>query len=110
MKGLTKKQAEVLKIVPDGLDRGLPPTVRELQGLIGSSAYHTNARSHLLALRAKGYLEWDPKTSRAFRVLKRPAAAKLVEVTPPTRCDCGAVRFGTRSCPMCAGGPVARGL
>jgi len=56
--GLTLRQGEALAVILSSvLDRGRPPTYRELADALGM-ACHTGAVSHLRALHAMGWIEW----------------------------------------------------
>lgn len=71
---LTENQRRVLRSLEAfWKERGIPPTIRDLQGRLGFES--TNAvRDHLVALRRKGYVTWEPRTQRSLRLLEEEAA------------------------------------
>jgi SOS-response transcriptional repressor LexA len=48
-------------------DKGYAPTLRELGTALG--IHHTRARMLAIEARARGHLDWSPRTSRSMRVL-----------------------------------------
>lgn len=67
MKGLTKRQKEVLEIIKSHIwELGRPPTVREIADMINVS-WHASWL-HIEALRKKGYIEKQKNISRGIRV------------------------------------------
>jgi repressor LexA len=75
MKGLTKRQRQVLEFIQDKQDsERLIPTHREIAAHFGFNS--PNAASiHVKALRAKGYLQSQPGRARALQVLNPGAPA-----------------------------------
>lgn len=72
MDGLTEKQKSVLDfIIRHDEKTGYPPTVREVAGGIDRSV--RCARDYLLALRKKGFIQWEDLKPRTITVLKRGA-------------------------------------
>lgn len=69
---LTEKQRQVLRFIIEYSGRyGYPPSLREINTRIGATSSNS-AFQYLEALERKGYIERQPRTSRAIRVLKRP--------------------------------------
>ncbi len=70
MKPLTRRQAEVLRLIAESIRRsGYPPTVRELCARLGIAS--PNAVScHLRALERKGHIRRSPQSPRAIEVMK----------------------------------------
>ncbi|MBI4702711.1 MAG: transcriptional repressor LexA [Deltaproteobacteria bacterium] len=67
MRGLTARQEEVLGFIRDSiLDRGYPPTLREIGAHMGIRSTN-GVNDHLRALERKGYLTRDDMKSRAMR-------------------------------------------
>ena len=70
MNKLTDKQLEVLIYIKEFISmKGFSPTVRELAELINVSSPAT-VHTHLKHLVNKGYITYQPKTSRTIRVIK----------------------------------------
>jgi repressor LexA len=70
---LTDRQQEVLDFLREFIDvKGYPPTIREIgqHFRIG----HNAAYGHLLSLRRKGFVDWQPAESRTL-VCKRPSTS-----------------------------------
>jgi len=67
--GLTRRQGEALAvIIRSVLDRGRPPTYREMAAALGFGK-HTGVVSHLRALERMGWLEWpEGRSERALSV------------------------------------------
>jgi SOS-response transcriptional repressor LexA len=63
--GLTPTQQSVLDVLNG--PRPYPPTVRELAAILDCST--SNAYAHLLMLRRKGMVEWEPGKPRTLRVV-----------------------------------------
>jgi len=71
-RGLTERQAQVLKFISDHLaQHGYPPTVREVAAHFGFRSPRA-AYDHVKALEKKGYLRSVPGRSRTLEVLKAP--------------------------------------
>ena len=76
MKGLTKRQRQVLEFIQEKLDAGgLIPTYREIAAHFGFSSPNA-VLLHIQALRRKGYLQSQPGRARALQVLD-PHAPQL---------------------------------
>jgi repressor LexA len=68
-KGLTSRQAQVLKFIREHLsEHGYPPTVREVAAYFGFRSPRA-AHDHMKALEKKGYLRSQPGLPRALEVL-----------------------------------------
>lgn len=82
MEELTDRQRQTLAYIAETLvQRGYPPSVRELceaLGLASSSTVH----SHLQALQRKGYLRIDPTKPRAIELLFDPDTGLAAERRP----------------------------
>lgn len=69
MEKLTKKQANVLKVIKQFIaEKGYPPTVREIGNTIGLSSSATT-QFHICKLEEKGYLRKDSTKNRAIELL-----------------------------------------
>ena len=69
MKGLTKRQRQVLEFIQDKLDSGtLIPTYREIAAHFGFNSPNA-VLIHIKALRNKGYLQNQPGRARSLQVL-----------------------------------------
>ena len=65
---LTSRQRAILTFINDQmLDRGFPPSVREIGAHVGLTSPST-VHSHLATLQKNGYLERDPSKPRAIKV------------------------------------------
>ncbi len=77
MDGLTKRQAEVLRVIRQSLsDFGYPPTRAEIARVLGFKSANAS-EEHLRALARKGAIEMVPGTSRGIR-LPEPDGLPLV--------------------------------
>lgn len=66
---LTDRQNYVLKLIARGLERGSPPTIREIQHALGARS--PNTAGHIVAtLVKKGCIARDGRKSRGLRLLK----------------------------------------
>ena len=66
---LSKKQLEILAFLKNAiLDRGFPPTVREIGEKVGLKST-SSVHSHLATLEAAGYIHRDPTKPRAIEIL-----------------------------------------
>ena len=66
MQDLTDRQREVLNCIREYFDRHqYAPTVREIGRRLGINSPN-GVRGHLLALRRKGLLDWQPKEARTL--------------------------------------------
>jgi repressor LexA len=95
MQGLTRRQQMVLDYINKSiLDRGYPPTLREIGSYMGIRSTN-GVNDHLRALERKGYLKREDMKSRALR---------------PTRIDAGTAAGETTEVPLvgrvAAGEPV----
>lgn len=83
MKGLTKRQQEVLDFIEDYVSHhGYPPSVRNIAAhlsLVSASGVH----KHIKALVRKNYLTKQEFTSRSLRVVRRGGAAGSATETIP---------------------------
>ena len=71
MKELTARQAQIFKWIKDKINRGVPPTVREICDHFGWSS--TNAGTGFLRqLESKGYIYRIPGKSRNIRLRGKP--------------------------------------
>jgi LexA DNA binding domain len=70
MQGLTDRQAQVLSYIRSSiLDRGYPPTLREIGAHMGIRSTN-GVNDHLRALERKGYLTREDMKSRALRPME----------------------------------------
>ena len=69
MKGLTRRQEDVLKFIADYLQEyGYPPSYQEIADAFGIASKHGVVR-HLEALIKKGHIEKTGTTARSLRIL-----------------------------------------
>jgi repressor LexA len=67
---LTKRQREVLDFITDFATRnGYCASVRDVMAAIGSTSPN-GAVCHLLPLRKKGFIAWEPNTARSIRPIR----------------------------------------
>ena len=79
--GLTNRQQQVLDFIRDEIvDKGYPPSVREIGEALGLSSSST-VHSHLASLEAKGFLRRDPSKPRALELLGEAANTTVEAVT-----------------------------
>jgi len=80
MKGLTERQARVIRLIQKSIEvRGYPPTLREIGAAMGIRS--TNGIvDHLRALERKGYITRDDMAARGIRLTGKP-----VFVEPPSK-------------------------
>lgn len=72
MKGLTRRQTEILDFITDSIQgRGYPPTIREIGKHMGIRSTN-GVNDHLKALERKGFLRRDDLKSRAIRPVNGP--------------------------------------
>lgn len=77
--GLTARQAKVLRVIQDSVERrGYPPSVREIGEAVGLTSPSSVAHQ-LKALEAKGLLRRDPNRPRAMEVLSAGNALAPVD-------------------------------
>jgi len=70
MKEITSKQKEILKFIDEFImDRGYPPTVREIGKAVNLSST-ASVHSQLINLETKGYIKKDASITRAINVVK----------------------------------------
>lgn len=75
----TARQLEVLRAIWSYfVERGHPPTVRELGARLGIRSTN-GVMDHLYAIARKGLVDWSPKLSRTLRLT--PSAIALLNVT-----------------------------
>ncbi len=75
MSELTRRQAEILKMIRERMeDTGLPPTRAEIAEKFGFRSANA-AEEHLRTLARKGHIEILRGTSRGIRLLQTPRAA-----------------------------------
>ena len=69
MQGLTKKQAELLRIIRKHIEEhGASPSLRELRDAVGNKA-HGVVHKRLCALRDRGLITWEPHRARSIKLL-----------------------------------------
>ena len=101
-RSISKRQQQIYDFIRSyQLEKGYPPSVREMASAVGLSSPST-VHAHLSALEAKGLIKRDKTKPRALEVFNEDgSSAKLAEVTEsPSR--------GTISLPLV--GRVAAGL
>jgi len=82
MPGLTPRQQQILDFINAEVQAGRPaPTLREIARNFGFRA-HRAAACHLAALRAKGFLEWQPAKARSLRSTfsPQPRRARIADI------------------------------
>jgi repressor LexA len=80
--GLTPRQREVLEIIEKHMvDRGYPPSVREIGEAVGLTSPST-VHAHLNALQRHGYLRRDPTKPRAIEVRWDPNSDAAITRRP----------------------------
>ncbi|HLM29734.1 MAG TPA: transcriptional repressor LexA [Acidimicrobiales bacterium] len=80
--GLTPRQREVLEIIEKHMvDRGYPPSVREIGDAVGLTSPST-VHAHLNALQRRGYLRRDPTKPRAIEVRWDPNSDAAITRRP----------------------------
>lgn len=83
----TTRQLEVLRLIADAVATGLPPTVRELGGMLGHITTN-GVHDHLRALERKGLLQRTPGLARGLRITG--AGREALALAPTTTCPhCG---------------------
>ncbi len=71
MKGLTKRQDEILKFISKYLaERSYPPSYQEIADAFGFASKHGVVR-HLEALMRKGFIEKTDTTARSIRIIDK---------------------------------------
>ena len=71
VKGLTKRQLEILDLIHASIDEnGMPPTRSEIANNLGFKSLNA-AEDHLKALEKKEFIELIPGVSRGIKVLKK---------------------------------------
>jgi SOS-response transcriptional repressor LexA len=99
----TPRQLSILRFIAAGIDRGLPPTMREISHafrFVDTKA----AADHMFYLTKKGLIRTEPSLARAVTITdlgRHYAPVRIVTgiVEPPShRCtDCSRVFFGVRA-------------
>src|SRR5277367_6692452 len=75
MVGLTQRQQMVLDYIRQSIvDRGYPPTLREIGARMGIRSTN-GVNDHLRALERKGYLTREDMKSRALRPIQPPGTS-----------------------------------
>ena len=82
---ITKKQMEILECIKQAiLDKGYPPTVRELCDMVNlksTSSIHAN----LEALERNGYIRRDPSKPRAIEIVDESFYMTKTDMPPECR-------------------------
>ena len=79
---LTARQQQILDFIEqEMLDRGYPPSVREIGEAVGLTSPST-VHSHLASLQRLGYLKRDPTKPRAIEVRYDPNSGAAMERRP----------------------------
>jgi repressor LexA len=82
MQGLTQRQQMVLDFIRQSiLDRGYPPTLREIGARMGIRSTN-GVNDHLRALERKGYLTREDMKSRALRPTALPSEIGILPAEP----------------------------
>ncbi len=113
---LTARQQQILDYISTQLvDRGYPPSVREIGEAVGLTSPST-VHSHLATLQRLGFLRRDPSKPRAIEVRYDPNSGAAIERRPvkhvPLVGDVAAVptssrrRTSKRSCPCLPTSPA----
>lgn len=69
LESLTPRQLEVYRYIASFIGQyGYGPTFRELGKMLGITS-PCGVQGHLLALQAKGVLDWEPRKSRTIHLL-----------------------------------------
>lgn len=77
---LTHRQSEIYRFLQTHIrERGYPPTVREIGQRFGIKSAN-GVYCHLLPLRKKGFIDWEPTLSRSIRLLKTPGEAEMMDL------------------------------
>lgn len=70
--GLTRRRREILLVIDDLIEEhGYSPTFREIMSAIGIHSPST-LHVHLHALKSTGWIDFEPRSPRTIRVLRRP--------------------------------------
>jgi len=78
VRGLTPRQAEVLRLIAESVrGSGYPPTLRELGSRLGVSSPNA-VICHLRALERKGYIRRPPHKRRAIELAHRPGGIPVL--------------------------------
>ena len=81
--GLTARQRRILEVIRDAvLDRGYPPSIREIADRVGLAS-SSSAAHQLKVLQAKGFLFRDPHRPRALEVRLPESMSAPDEVASP---------------------------
>ncbi len=101
MQGLTRRQQQVLDFIRESiLERGYPPTLREIGAHMGIRSTN-GVNDHLRALERKGYLTREDMKSRALR-------PKEMDVVPDAPEEGGVLPLPTRAEPAAANDDIMR--
>ena len=89
---ISKKQSEILEYIKNEiLNRGFPPSVREICEAVGLKSTST-VHGHLARLEKKGFIQRDPTKPRAIELTKQGLAK--IGVKPSTIPVLGVVTAG----------------
>lgn len=105
---LTKRQEEVLALITSTIiERGYPPSVRELGEALGVSSSAT-VHSHLQSLVRAGFIRKHPNRSRAIEILDQPTDATVTRFPITPSAEAGVVsENATQTVPLV--GSIAAG-
>ena len=78
MNGLTPRQVECLDAVRDLSSQGIGPTVGEVRDRLGLAST-SGAHRMLLALKARGYVDWRPREARSLRIIEADVSPAALE-------------------------------
>jgi len=82
MEGATERQRRILEVIEEfRVERGYPPSVREIGERVGLSSSST-IHAHLKTLERRGYIRRDPTKPRALRSETRGGQAPETVVMP----------------------------
>lgn len=83
MTSLTKRQRQIFEFIRCESDAGRPvPTLREIARQFGFRA-HRAAACHLAAIKAKGFIQWQPGKARSLRPTSLPHQPRAQIVSVP---------------------------
>ena len=108
--GLTARQRRILEVIRDAvLDRGYPPSIREIADRVGLAS-SSSAAHQLKVLQAKGFLFRDPHRPRALEVRLPESMSAHDEVAMPFESDLQEHSAPSVTVPVlgriAAGGPI----
>ncbi len=79
---LSTKRKQILDCISESvLDRGYPPSVREIGEAVGLTSSST-VHAHLAVLQREGYLRRDPTKPRAMEVCYDPSSKVIMDARP----------------------------